>query len=312
MAQLVKNYPQDVRVVFRNFPLSIHQNSLISAQAAEAAGKQGKFFEMSAVLFQNQEEWSGLTTDQFTDWAKQQAQVLGLDVNQFVTDMTSEEIVKKVKDAQDEGMKLQIPGTPFILINGRIYQGARDYGSLEAIVKLMKLEEKQFTECPPMTIDPAKKYTATINTDVGGIVIELLPQQAPVTVNSFVFLARKGWYDNTIFHRVIANFVAQAGDPSGSGYGGPGYAFSNEFLTANYRYDKPGVVGMANAGPDSNGSQFFITYTALPQLDGQYTIFGQVIQGMDVLAKLTQRNPAQVGTPLPEGTRILSITIEEK
>ena len=111
-------------------------------------------------------------------------------------------------------------------------------------------------------------------------------------------------------HRVLTGFVAQTGDPSGSGYGGPGYAFGNE-ISADLRYDKPGVVGMANAGPDSNGSQFFIVFSAQPALDGRYTIFGQVTQGLDVLAKLTPRDPSS-GQQLPAGDLIQTITIEEK
>ena len=115
--------------------------------------------------------------------------------------------------------------------------------------------------------------------------IQLYADQAPLAVNSFVFLAKQGWFDGVTFHRVIPGFVAQTGDPSGTGKGGPGYFFKNE--VSDLRYDKPGVVGMANSGPDTNGSQFFITYAPQPSLDGSYTIFGQVIQGMDVVENLT-------------------------
>jgi cyclophilin family peptidyl-prolyl cis-trans isomerase len=128
-------------------------------------------------------------------------------------------------------------------------------------------------------------------------------------VNSFIFLAQNGWFDGVTFHRVIPNFVAQAGDPSGTGYGTPGYAFKNEI--SDLKFDSPGVVGMANAGADSNGSQFFITYSAQPTLDGSYTIFGKVIQGMDVAKNLTPRDPSK-GTDLPPGDTILSVTIDEK
>jgi cyclophilin family peptidyl-prolyl cis-trans isomerase len=160
-----------------------------------------------------------------------------------------------------------------------------------------------------MLIDTKKEYIATLKTEQGDIVIQLFPDKAPMAVNSFVFLARKGWLNNTPFHRVIPGFVAQSGDPSGSGYGGPGYYFANEI--SDLKFDKAGVVAMANAGPDSNGSQFFITYDQTAQLDGQFTIFGQVIEGMDIAEKLTARDPAQLGD-LPEGTKILSIEIQEK
>ncbi|MGE5221705.1 MAG: peptidylprolyl isomerase [Omnitrophica WOR_2 bacterium] len=161
-----------------------------------------------------------------------------------------------------------------------------------------------------MTVDPKKKYTATLHTSKGDIVIQLFPDKAPVTVNSFIFLARNGWFNNVIFHRVIPGFVAQTGDPSGSGFGTPGYAFDNE-ISPNLKFDKAGVVGMANAGPGSNGSQFFITYGPAPSLNGGYTIFGQVTAGMDVAQKLTPRDPSS-GGDLPAGDVIQSVTIEEK
>jgi cyclophilin family peptidyl-prolyl cis-trans isomerase len=203
-----------------------------------------------------------------------------------------------------------LPGTPSLLINGSYYDGPRDYFSLASILQLVKLEERQFTECPPMTIDPAKQYIATLETEKGDIVIELNAEAAPLAVNSFIFLAKNGWFDNVTFHRVIPGFVAQAGDPTGTGFGGPGYAFANE-VSADLKYDKEGVLGMANAGPGSNGSQFFITLGPAPNLDGSYTIFGQVISGMEVVNSLTPRNP-QENADLPLGDRILSVTIEEK
>ncbi|MGW8249034.1 MAG: peptidylprolyl isomerase, partial [Anaerolineales bacterium] len=161
---------------------------------------------------------------------------------------------------------------------------------LRAIVELKRLEKSQYDACPPMTIDPSRQYIATIKTEAGDIVVELYADKAPIAVNNFVFLAENGWYDGVTFHRVIEDFVAQAGDPSGTGFGGPGYAFVNE--TSDLKFDKPGVVAMANSGPDSNGSQFFITYTETPQLDGGYTIFGQVISGLDAAESLTPRDPA--------------------
>lgn len=172
------------------------------------------------------------------------------------------------------------------------------------------LQAKQFTACPPMEIDADKTYTATLKTEKGDIVVELLPKQAPMAVNSFVFLARQGWFDGVPFHRVIPGFVAQGGDPSGSGMGGPGYEFDNE-ISAELKFDRPGMVAMANAGAGTNGSQFFITYSALPHLDGGYTIFGRVVSGMEVVQMLTPRDPSQGGN-LPEADKILSVVIQEK
>ncbi len=311
LAQLQKDFPQDVRIVYRHFPLvTIHPNSLEAVQAAEAAALQNKFWEMHDLLMTQQATWSAMTADLFTSWLIQQAGALQMDATKFGTDLKSDAIVAKAQAALAEGNRVGITYTPFLVIDGKIWQGPQDIQNLEAVVSLIKLEKRQFLGCPPMTIDPKKQYVATLHTEKGDIVIQLYADKAPIAVNSFIFLAKNGWFDGDIFHRVVAGFVAQSGDPSGTGYGGPGYAFKNE-IDPNLKFDKAGVVGMANAGADSNGSQFFITFAAESTLDGQYTIFGQVIQGMDVAAKLTVRDPSQAGT-LPPGDKILTVTIAEK
>jgi len=162
-----------------------------------------------------------------------------------------------------------------------------------------------YSEPPEMRINPDESYVATISTAKGDIVVELFAARAPNTVNNFVFLARQGFYDNTTFHRVIPDFMAQGGDPSGSGSGGPGYAFADEFHP-ELRHDKAGILSMANAGPGTNGSQFFITYAPTPHLDDKHSVFGQVIEGMDVLTALTPRDPAAATSP---GDVIEKITI---
>ncbi len=168
---------------------------------------------------------------------------------------------------------------------------------------------KHYNAYPPMTIDATKKYFATFKMAKGGeFKIQLFPDKAPKTVNSFVFLARDGYYNGTTFHRVLEGFMAQGGDPTGTGGGGPGYEFENE--DSDLTFDKPGVVAMANAGRDTNGSQFFITFVPAPQLNGGYTIFGQVIEGMDVVNGITRRDPDT--NPTFEGDTIESITITEE
>jgi cyclophilin family peptidyl-prolyl cis-trans isomerase len=166
-----------------------------------------------------------------------------------------------------------------------------------------------YAEPPPMSIDPDKSYQATIETDQGEIVIELFADRAPNTVNNFVFLAREGFYDDTTFHRVLPDFMAQGGDPSGTGAGGPGYRFEDEFHP-ELRHDGPGVLSMANSGPGTNGSQFFITYEATPWLDDAHTVFGRVIEGLEVLQALTPRDPQQ--NPDSKGDTIVTITIQEE
>lgn len=168
---------------------------------------------------------------------------------------------------------------------------------------------KQYDSAPEMTIDLVKKYTATFTMENGGVFkAELYPDKAPITVNSFVFLARDGYYDGSTFHRVLEGFMAQGGDPTGTGMGSPGYTFVNEY--SDLTFDKPGVLAMANAGPDTNGSQFFITFVPTPQLDGGYTIFGQVFEGMDVVNNLTRRDP--MASPDFEGDRVVSVVISEE
>lgn len=152
------------------------------------------------------------------------------------------------------------------------------------------MTSKRYDSPPKMSIDPKKTYRARILTDQGVIEVDLHAAQAPKTVNNFVFLARDGFYDGVKFHRVIANFMAQTGDPTGTGRGGPGYEFGDEFH-ASLRHSGPGVLSMANAGPNTNGSQFFLTHVATPWLDNKHSVFGQVKKGMEVLLAIPPRDP---------------------
>lgn len=318
MEQLLKKYPNELRFVYRQFPLigtpesPFHDKAALATQGSEAAGKQGKFWEMHDILFNNQAEWSALTVSDFQQWLIEKAGDLNLDVDKFSQDLTSDELVAMSQAAWQNGQKLNLSGTPTLFLNGHPWQSnvkMSEY-NLSTQISLTLIEDRLFTECPPMTIDPTKQYVATLHTEKGDIVIELFADKAPITVNSFIFLAQHGWYDGVTFHRVVPNFVAQAGDPSGTGYGIPGYTFKNE-ISSDLKFDGPGVVGMANAGADSNGSQFFITYSAEPTLDGSFTVFGHVIQGMDVVSNLTARIPEE-NADLPPGDKIMSVTIEEK
>jgi cyclophilin family peptidyl-prolyl cis-trans isomerase len=166
----------------------------------------------------------------------------------------------------------------------------------------------QWSSPPPMTIDQDKQYTATIKTNYGDIVLQLFPKDAPLAVNNFVFLSRQGFYNGVKFHRVIAGFVIQGGDPTGTGAGGPGYKFPDEKVTKDY---VAGILAMANAGANTNGSQFFITLSDLRgRLEKKYTIFGQVTGGFDVVQKIGDV-PVQGSSPTVD-VHIDSIIIEEK
>ncbi len=160
---------------------------------------------------------------------------------------------------------------------------------------------------PTGALDTSKTYTARFKTERGDIVVELYADRAPLTVENFVNLARAGFYDGTTFHRVIGGFMAQGGDPTGTGTGGPGYQFGDEFHPT-LRHDSPGILSMANAGAGTNGSQFFITHGPTPHLDNRHSVFGKVIEGMDVVMSLRERDPQRDRQP---GDRIETIEITE-
>ncbi|HEX9388113.1 MAG TPA: peptidylprolyl isomerase [Anaerolineales bacterium] len=309
--QLLDEHPNELRVVSRIFPLiSINDKAALAAQAAEAAGEQDQFWEMHHLLYAQQENWIKLSAADFEQWLSAQASALGMNVDQFETDLKREDIVKKIQQAWEGGQKIGLPGTPLILINGQIYGGPRDHTSLNDIIQLVILGKRQYTSCPAVTVQQNKQYIATLHTEKGDIVIQLFADKAPMTVNSFLFLVREGWYDHITFHRVVPDLFAQTGDPSGTGKGNPGYYIITE-IDPSLTFDQPGMVAMVNSGPDTSGSQFFITYAPTTQYNGQYTIFGQVLSGMEVLKQLTSRD-AQPGTDTPPGDKLMDITIEEK
>lgn len=308
--QLLREYPQEIRVVSRVFPLvKINDKAALAVQAVEAAAEQDRFWDMHHLLYARQENWMQLSVADFEQWLSAQVAALGMDAAQFQEDLKREDIVARVEKAWEDGQKIGLPGTPLILINGQIYGGPRDYNSLNDIIQLIVLGKRQYTSCPAVTVQQNKQYIATLHTEKGNIMIQLFADKAPMTVNSFVFLAREGWYDNITFHRVLPELFAQTGDPSGTGKGNPGYYIITE-IDPTLTFHKPGMVAMVNSGPDTSGSQFFITYAPAAQYNGQYTIFGEVLDGMDVLKQLTPRD-AQPGTNTPRGDKLLSVMIEE-
>jgi len=310
--------------VFRNLPMTnMHPLAMELAAAAEAARIQGKFWEMHDFLFAkaNWDVWTPMTLDAFQTYLKDKAAagVPGLDAAKFTTDLTSAAIVSKIKDAQTtaetlgQDPKNGIQGTPtfFIFVKDQIYNAPPSVVLFANIINLVKLDGQRLTACPPMTVDPKKTYTATLKTSKGDIVIALHADKAPAAVNSFIYLANKGYYNGITFHRVVPTFLAQTGDPSNSGMGGPGYQLSTE-ITADMIFDKPGQVGMIHStDADTNNSQFFITLGVLPNLDRRYTLFGDVTSGMDVVNKLTPRDINSDANPAP-GDVITAVTIEEK
>ncbi len=169
------------------------------------------------------------------------------------------------------------------------------------------MTHKTYDRPPEMALDPDKDYYANLVTEKGSVRIRLFAREAPQTVNNFVFLAREGYFDGTTFHRVIEGFMAQGGDPTGTGAGGPGYRIADEFHP-DLRHDRPGILSMANRGPNTGGSQFFITHVATPWLDDRHAVFGEVVEGMAVVTALRERDPQSDREP---GDRIERVEIEE-
>lgn len=297
-------YPDTFRLVYRHMPLpSIHHLAYISSMAAEAAGAQGKFWEMYELLFSQQSVWSGYASEEeFTVWVLGQAETLGLDLDQFEADMTDADARAALETQTDEQLALGIHYTPFIIINGTIMSS---FSVLTQYISVYNYDG--YDTCPSWVVSPDKTYTAKLDTTVGDIYIDLNLAAAPLAVNNFVFLAQQGWFDDVPFHRVLEGFVAQTGELSGFG---PGYSFVNE-TNNDLSYDGPGVVGMANAGADTNGSQFFITLAATTSLDGSYTIFGKVQEdSLALLNEIALRDP-DTAVDFEDATFINSIEIIE-
>jgi cyclophilin family peptidyl-prolyl cis-trans isomerase/protein-disulfide isomerase len=317
LSQLRSEYPEDFRLVFRHFPQeSLHDKAWLAAQAAQAAGAQGQFWSMYDRLYARQLEWVKLSEQDFRDWLSLQAGELGLDVKAFEADLANPSLTSAIKQVSQQAAGAGLNSAPGIAINGQYYEGIKDHWTLAALIELARLEQRQFHECPLVVIDASREYSAVLHTTKGDISLVLFPQEAPLAVNSFVFLAKQGWYDGVPIHRVIPGFALQTGDPSGTGLGGPGYTIRTE-VKPDAQFDRPGLVGMANDGSAggssaSNGSQFFITYAPQETLNSKYTLFGEVVSGMDVAAALTVRDPASNAENLPTADQILTVTLTEK
>lgn len=314
MNQAVAAYPEDIRLIFRHYT-SPTLSALMAARAVEAAGIQGKFWQMHDLLFAEQAEWVGLDEEALFTYFSDQFEALEIDPDQFLTDYADPAIDERISEdfveASGSGQ-----AAPYLTVNGTappLYlTSIRDF--MLWLDSLMipygrHLQSRQFAECPPMTVDPTGSYTATLHTTRGDVVLALYPDVAPQTVNNFIFLAEHDYYDNTPVYAVIENYLVRAGDPSGTGWGMPGFLFDLE-ISSEIGFDRPYMLAMQNSGPGTSNGQFFITLSPLSQLNGRNTIFGEVISGVEVLQALSPRNPDT--DPLaPFSDEILDITIEE-
>jgi len=311
--QLEDKYVKTGKIKFVYRAMSfLGQESQWAAEAAECAGEQAKFWEYHDTLFANQK---GENQGAFNkDNLKQFAADLKLDTAKFNQCLDSGQYTDKIKKSNDDASQLGVSSTPTVLVNG-IYIPGQYLGALDSLIPWLGwlgTNPKQYA-VPDKVIDPAKKYTATLKTAKGDIVLELFTDRTPTTVNNFVFLSKNKFYDGVTFHRVLpeqGGLTAQAGDPSGTGLGGPGFTCNDE-PDPTLTFDKEGTLAMANSGPNTNGSQFFITFGPRPDLNGKHTIFGRVISGMDVVKKLAPRDPQNDPNTRP-GDAIQSVVIGEK
>jgi cyclophilin family peptidyl-prolyl cis-trans isomerase len=311
LAQIEALHPDEVRVVFRHFPLfSIHDKASLAGEAAEAAGAQGAFWEMHDYLFDNYADWYSLTPDSFVSWLESAARDLEIDVDLFMNDIEEGKYVSTLQDAYNAALTQGLSGTPSIFMNDFRFQLAPELPILEASINLLLIEDIKYPEYPETIIEPGVDYIAHIDLNIGKVSIQLYPDSAPAAVNSFLFLVDEAWYVNNIIHRVIPDVLIETGDPSGTGFGDPGYFYDVE-NDPSLTFDSPGMVAITSSGPSTNGSRFFITFSALPELNGNHTIFGRVIEGLDLLINLDERDPLDDILLAPEAY-IESITIEER
>ncbi len=307
MAQFLKDHPE-VRLVYRHFPLSFHDKAQLTAEAAEAAGAQGKFWEMHDLLYTRVAEWNGLSMDAARAKMTVYAEELGLDVARFDTEMDSGAHRAKVNLHMMEAQELQLPGTPSYIFDGLIYPAEQfgiSYQGLEAFLPiaadLLKLQARQYTQLPPQVADATKRYEITVTTSQGDIVFELDAASAPTQANSFLFLAQEGWYNDAEFFFVMDDFAAVTGDPSNTGNGSPGYYCIGENVGT---FDVVGQVGLV-----PNGQFFFSLGAEAARLNGAYPVIGRVIRGLEVLDKLYRPGS---GEPTQTLDRVIKVSVAQK
>ena len=252
-------HPDEVRYVYRHFPLSFHEKAPMSAYAADAAGKQGFFFDAEAFLYETQSEWTNLESlEVFDTWLREHIAeaIPELDLEQWTADYESEEVRSVVDGAFDKVAATGlISGTPTCFAN--FFPVSYDPAVLEEHLKAFKMMHNYKTECPALAVEEGKDYRAILHTNAGDITIDLYAAEAPNLVSNFMVLAADGWYNGNFFHNVVPGFIAQTGDPSGTGIGLAGYFINNENLD-NGGFNEPGAVAMAANGNGQNSSQFFI------------------------------------------------------
>ena len=233
LSQLEVLHEDEIQVVFRHFPLlSIHDKASLAGQAAEAAGEQGQFWEMHDFLFQNQPEWTLLSPDAFVEYLIRAGSEFELDNVKFAEDIETEKWRPVMEASYLQGLQSGLTGTPFIFMNGTWLQLEPNLENLASLVRLSLLDERRFDSPPEILIDLDQTYYAILQLPEGNVVMELFSRIAPHNVNNFVFLAEQGWFDHNPIYRVTRTAIVETGDPSGTGYGNPGYLLKDEISSA--------------------------------------------------------------------------------
>lgn len=306
---LTDRHPDDLRLVFRHLPL-VHafDKDSLAGQAAEAAGALGGFWQMARALAERRAEWSVLPPGDFVPWVTDLAGELGLDVEAFRSDLDNGRYAAFMMATYEEAIASGLPGGPVLYLNGSLVRVPPTPLNLEAAVRLQVLSASTFQNPPAMSLRAGADYFATFVFDEGEVVAQLLPDVAPEAVNSFVFLARQGWFDDTLIYRVVPGRWIEAGDPSATGLGDSGYHLPDE-IDASWTFDDDGRLALASVGPGTGSSRFLITLAPLPELNGTRTIFGRILRGLDFLQGLAARDPAEALLD-PNGVVLKKVLVE--
>lgn len=307
---VLERHSSEIRYTFRPFPLvQVHPRSAQAAAAFLAAPDEETAYLIHDALFARRDEWKELTPTEFESWLLNLAGELGLATDEFERRLSAADTGDRVSSWVQEAQASAIPGVPYVLINQSPYLlGAREE-NLEATIRLELLQARGL---PPPPAQPHLEMTqfATVELSQGQLTLQLLPDVAPRAVTSFIYLAENKWYDDSVFYRVIPGQWVESGDPTGTGLGDPGYHFDRE-LSPEMNYDQPGMVGLVNDGPGTNGSRFFITLEPRPDLAGTATLFARVVSGLELLETLPRREPLE-DLFLPPPLRIETVVIGDR
>ncbi|NPA06574.1 MAG: thioredoxin domain-containing protein [Chloroflexi bacterium] len=299
LERLRQERPREIAWVFRAYPLvPVHDKALLAVQIAEAAGWQGAFWPMHDVLVQQWDAWHALPVDAFWDWVLSQARALGLDAERLRRDATSPEAERLAREAWERGRAAGLVSVPILFINGELYTGPHDEASLRAVLALEALSARMVTACPPRRPPEQLPTAAVFATDRGRFRVALLPEQNPDGVNSFVFLAERGWYDDTPVYRVIPGQAVYLGDPSGTGMGHAGFLFAAAPTSPDP--EGPGWVVLDWVSPGMVDGRLAIRLgtTSPPALRGA-PVIGRVVEGLDILQRLPEWRPEDPNGPPP-------------